>query len=179
MNTQNDLSKLQLKKLNKTNSMIFDGAGQLIKINLNNVFLKFGIEKYNSKHILNIYVDKNDNNEEYNKVIDIFNVGMKVKKLQNNGFEARRHNLEGKGYQSALTDITEFGKDITSIRTYLNYDAKISMKGSLGSLDFDTDISNYKSNVSLTIKTIWNTDNNFGLIIYTDEIILLNKIKSN
>lgn len=174
---QNDLSKIKLKKLNKKASMIFDNRGNLIRMSLKNVFLKFGIENYNSKHILNICVDKNENNEEYNKIINIINIECKIKKFQNDIIESRKHNFDGKGFQSVITNLSEFGKDITTLRTYMNYDAKIITKGSLGYLDFSTDISNYKADVDITVKTVWNTDNNFGLIIYTDGIKLLNKVK--
>jgi hypothetical protein len=42
-----------------------------------------------------------------------------------------------------------------------------------------TDLTDYKANVELTIKTLWTTNNNFGIIIYTDEIKLLNKVSTS
>ena len=167
--------KIKIKKLNKTSLLLFNSDSSMIKFTLSNVYLKFGIEKYNNTYILNIHVDKNDNNEEYNKVIDIVGIEGNVKNTQQSVIDSRRYNIEGKGYKSSLTDIKECGKEITSIRTYMNHNAEILFPGASLPIGFDSDISGYKADVDITVKNVWITDNNFGLIIYTDKVKLIKK----
>jgi hypothetical protein len=172
------VGRIKIKRLSNKNLLLFNEDNTLIKFTLNNVFLKFGIEKYNNNHILNIYVNKNDDNNEYNKIIDIVGIESKVKNTQKSIIDSRRYNIEGKGYKSSLTDIKEYGKDITSVRTYMNHNAEILFPGAFCSVGFDSDISGYIADIEITVKNVWITDNNFGLIIYTDKIKLIKKSSS-
>jgi hypothetical protein len=171
----NYTGKIKIKKLNNKSLLLFNTDNSIIKYTLNNVYLKFGIEKYNNNHILNIYIDKNDNNEEYNKVVDIVGIEANIKNTQKSIVDSRRYNIEGKGYKSLLTDVKEYGKDITCIRTYMNHNAEILFPGAFCSVGFDTNIAGYKADLEITVKNVWITDNNFGLIIYTDKINLTKK----
>lgn len=170
--------KIQIKK-HKDSCVIFSSKGEVINMDLKGVYLPHGIEKYNGKHILNIYADKNSDNDEHNKLVEIINTCSQVERLQDNEFDAKRYNIKGKGYISPLTEQEEYGKDTLAIRTYMNYNAKVSLPGAFGYLDFDTDITRYRADVNVTVKSIWTTDNNYGLIIYTNSINLLNRVKKS
>ena len=50
-----DEYKLKLKKLKKNSFQLFDSDSKLINFNLENCYLKFGIENYNDKKISNIF----------------------------------------------------------------------------------------------------------------------------
>ena len=170
------VGKIKIKKLNNKSLLLFNTDNSMIKFTLNNVYLKFGIEKYNNNHILNIYVDKHDNNEEYNKVIDIVGIESNVKNTQKSIVDSRRYNLEEKGYKSSLNDVKEYGKEITCIRTYMNHNAEILFPGAFCSAGVDANISGYKADIDITVKNVWITDNNFGIIIYTDKINLIKRV---
>jgi hypothetical protein len=166
-------------KKTKKNNIIFTSDSKTIMIELKNVYLKFGIEEYNGKNILNIYVDKESDdytNEDYNNIMDVCNYVKKVQKLGDDFMESRKLGLAGKGFQSPLKNIKEHGKKILSIRTYLDYNIDISLDGSFGSLESDYDMTGYKADVVINIKTLWTTDNNYGTIIYTSNVKLLKKV---
>jgi hypothetical protein len=182
-NTNFKKKKVRLKN-SKRGSQIFDENGKKIKFTLRNVYLKFGFENYNGNKILNILVNKDPNkkgdegNEEYNKLASIYNY---VKSVENTGkdfIEAKRNNIEGKGFMTPLEDTNEYGHCFTKIRTYMSYSADIMMKGGFAPLEPATDITGYMADVDVEIKTMWKTNNNYGVTIYTTNVELIKRIKS-
>ena len=176
-------SKLICKKIPGNKGLLYNAKGKRMRFSLKNVFLKHGLENYNEHMILNIYVSKDvDSNEEYNKVIDMVNVTKNVKNMPKVDKFEKRFNLKGKTFTSPIKEEKDYGQDVFIIRTYLNHKGKILMDSHMGIVDVNynvTDLTDYKANVELTIKTLWTTNNNFGIIIYTDEIKLLNKVSTN
>ena len=168
-----DEYKLKLKKLKKNSFQLFDSDSKLINFNLENCYLKFGIENYNDKKILNIFIKKENTNENYNKIVSIINIVNKIKNLNKNDIANRKYDICEKGFQSPLKEITEFDKDILVIRTYLDYKCNISVKDILGNLSLDEDLSKKYANINIIIKNMWTTDNNYGIVIYTNNIELL------
>lgn len=170
---------VRIKKSGKS-YRIFNKKSNLIEIELKDVYFKFGIEDYKSKKVLNIYIDKHNDaysNDDYNNIADLCSYVANVKKLKDDVYEFRRLGLDGKGFQTPIKDIKEYGKDIISLRTYLDYNVDMCMKGVFGSLDPSTDIKGYRGDVTLFIKTLWTTNNNYGVIIYTKIIDLDRRVK--
>ena len=172
------MSKLTVgfKKTNDKNYTLFNENNKEFNYTLKNVYLKFGIEKYNDNNILNIFFDKekSENNENYNSFSEICSIISKVSKITENKFDAVRYNCDGKGFQSPIKNEDD---QYTEIRTYLSKNVDIFYKDMLGSLNINVDISKSFANVDLCIKTLWITENNFGVIIYVKKIELLKKIK--
>ena len=54
-NKINEYCNINLKKTSNKNNFLIFNNNQIINLNLNNVFLKFGIEDYNKKNIKFIY----------------------------------------------------------------------------------------------------------------------------
>ena len=166
--------KLKLKKIKKNNFHLFDNNNNLLLFNLENCYLKFGIENYNDNKILNIFIKKDNNNNNYNNIVTIINIINKVKNLNKNDIANRKYELEEKGFQSPLKEINELDQDILVLRTYLDYKCDISVKNILGNLNIDDDISKKNANIELIVKNMWTTNNNYGVIIYTKKIEILN-----
>lgn len=128
---------------------------KLIDIDIKNVFIPFGTEKFNNKMILNIeLLDSNETNNIISKIESIENeisnnfknIGLiKCSKKSKLGYLLRAH----------ITKTTEcyiLKKDNSKI---------------------DIDIINTKKSecdIKLKIKGIWTNDNNYGLYITIDDI---------
>ena len=172
-------NSIKLKKLNKCKYLILNtnnnsNKSKKINITLNNVYLKFGIEKYNSNYILNIFANKNDTNDNYNKLVRIINIASKIKKINENTIKATKYNILNKEYKSPVID-NKFDKDVIIIRTYLSHNCNINIANIFMPLDKSTDMSNYYANVNITVHTMWVTESTYGVTIYTNNIYLLHK----
>jgi hypothetical protein len=177
-NITKNQNTIKLKKLNKHKYLILNSKGKKFNITLTNVFLKFGIEEYNSNYILNIFIKKNDDNSNYNKLIKIINIISKIERLSNDELRAVRYNIHNKKYISPIID-NKFDKNCVILRTYVDYNCAINIANIFMPLDKSTDISNYNSNINITVQTMWNTDTNYGVTIYTNKIFLLEKVSKN
>ena len=167
-------------KKNGKNLTILNEKKKYIRLRLKDVFLKFGIEDYNKNKILNIYVNReNDSysNEDFNTIADVYNYVKSVAKLAKDPKYCAAYGLDGKGFSYPLKKKNENGVKIVNVRTYLARNVEISLKGRTGSLGTDFDISGYLADIDIVIKTLWKTNNNFGVIIYTENIELNKKIK--
>jgi len=176
----NDKYNINLKKTSNKNNFLIFNNNQIINLNLNNVFLKFGIEDYNKKKILNLFINMDDSidNDNYNTKIDLINIVNKIKELKNDNLKSNIYNLSNKEFDNPIKKIDEkFGTNVIVLRTYLDYNYSIKMDGILGELEQNTNISNYYANINISIKTVWTTHNNYGLIIYTNDINLLKKFE--
>ena len=85
--------------------------------------------------------------------------------------------MSNKEFDNPIKIDEKFGTNIIVLRTYLDYNYSIKMEGILGELEQNTNISNYYANINISIKTVWTTLNNYGLIIYTNDINLLKKFE--
>jgi hypothetical protein len=166
-----------IRKTGKSYS-ILDKNNKPIEKKLKDVYLKFGIEDYNGNKILNIYIDRNNenySNDEANDVKDIYHYVKEVSKFTKDPFNAKRYKFEGKGFKYPLKKKEEDGVKLVIIRTYLSRNVDITIKNMIGTLDTSHDISGYMADVELTIKTLWSTSTDIGVIIYTDSIKLNKK----
>ena len=178
-NKINENCNINLKKTSNKNNFLIFNNNQIINLNLNNVFLKFGIEDYNKKKILNLFInmDNSVDNDNYNNKINLINIVNQIKNLKNDNLKSNIYNLSNKEFDNPIKIDEKFGTNIIVLRTYLDYNYSIKMEGILGELEQNTNISNYYANINISIKTVWTTHNNFGLIIYTNHINLLKKFE--
>ena len=169
-----------IRKSGKT-FVILDNKQNPIRKKLKDVYFKFGIEEYNGNKILNIYINRNNenySNNEYNDVIDIYNYIKEVSKFAKDPFYAKRYKFEGKGFKYPLKKREEEGVKLVILRTYLSRNVEITMKDLAGTIDTNYNITGYIADVELTIKTLWTTSTDMGVIIYVDSILLKKKYKS-
>jgi hypothetical protein len=127
----------------------------LIEINLKNVFIPFGTEKFNNKLILNIeLLDSNETNNIISKIESIENeisnnfknLGlMKCSKKSKLGYLLRTHITNSTKCYILKKDDSKLYIDIINTK-------------------------NSECDIKLKIKGIWTTDNNYGLYITIDDI---------
>jgi len=167
-----------VKKIGK-NFLIYSRKGELIKKSLKDVYLKFGIEDYNKNKILNIYVNRNNEeytNEEYNNVIDIYNYIKEIALFTKEPCNITRYKFENKTFKYPLKKKREDGLNLIIIRTYLSRNVKIYMQDKRIDQNENIDIKGYKADIEIVIKTLWKTSTHIGVVIYTELIILKDKI---
>ena len=128
---------------------------KLIDINIDNVLIPFGIEKYNDKSLLNIeLIDSNNNNNIISKLDMIENEIQKyfknigiIKSLKKSklGYLLRTHFLKSS-------------------------ECYILKKNQEKMIIDESNLQNSECEIKLTIKGIWVTENNYGLYIIVKSI---------
>lgn len=164
--------QLSFKKLKKDKFLIFDN-NESVKIKLNNCFIKFGIESYNSNKILNFTVNKNTSPEQYNNLTYIQNILNIINNLKEDVVDKSKYNINNKNFISPLkkTELTDINN--LSFRTYLNHNINITNQSS--PLSSCSDIKNNFADITITLKNMWNTNDNFGVTVFTDIIQVTDK----
>lgn len=158
-NTANNILNINKKfinvvKCNKKFYNIFYNTN-LIEIDIKNVFIPFGIEKFNNKMILNIeLLELNETNNIISKIESIeneisnnfTNLGLiRCIKKSKLGYLLRTHITKSTECYILKKDNTKFNIDIINIK-------------------------NSECNIKLKIKGIWINENNYGLYITIDDI---------
>ena len=124
-----------------------------IKFNLNNIVIPFGVEIYNSKEIVNIEIQPN-NNESYNYISIIESIENKIK---NSSLDM----IKNKNLITSIKD-SKYGK---ILRTHLIKDPEIYIKSKTDTKInlMKTNLKNSVSNVNISLKGIWIKDDSYGL----------------
>jgi len=141
-----------------------------IEINLQNVLLPFGSEKYNDKIIINIELENNNINN---------NVISKLNKLEENIQNCNLNmNMINKNIfiNKGIISIIKQSKLGNIIRTHLLKNTEIFIlkkNGEKINLDH-SNLTNSDCDIKLDLKGIWLNDNNYGLYI-TVKSIKINK----
>jgi hypothetical protein len=152
------------------NFYIIQNNNMNIEINLDNVLLPFGSEKYNDKIIINIELENNNiNNNIISKLtkleVNILNCNINMNSINKNI-------LKNKGILSIIKN-SKLGN---IIRTHLLKNTEIFILKKNGEkINIDhTNLVNSECDIKLDLKGIWLNDNNYGLYI-TIKSIKINK----
>lgn len=143
-----------LPNINLTNS------SPIIKIKLNNIFIPFGLEKFNNKHILNLEFDKNINT--HNNYISVLT--SLENKIINKTYETEinvESNLVNKSFTKSIKDsILGF-----ILRTHLSDSTEIFiLKKDLSKMPIEKEnLKGTNVNIELTLKGLWINDEKYGL----------------
>lgn len=165
----NDISTCNMY-IGAKNFYIIQNNNFNIEINLQNVLLPFGSEKYNDKIIINIELENNNINN---------NIISKLNKLEENIANCEinmnminKNLLKTKGILSILKQ-SKLGN---IIRTHLLKNTEIYILKKNGEkIDIDhSNLVNSECDIKLDLKGIWLNDNNYGLYI-TIKTIKINK----
>ena len=155
------LSKLILViNKNKTYYLILDKVTKKkIRINMMNVRIPFGYEKYGDGYILNLEIDpKDDVHNTYYKCIGEFESELKGKAI------------DDKEYIGNMRE----SKEGYIVRTHIRgYPEIYSMFGDYKNLMTSRDLKHSFANVVLELEQIWTTDDKYGLLWGVKEIEII------
>ena len=179
MEQSRDLITLSIKQLNfrkivtknkqLTNYTISDLYGKRKTIKLFDVNIPFGIEKYLGKSILNIELNPSNNNlhYNYNSIITEFeNEFCDVNNFKPNITE----NIKNKGYHKNIKD-SKIGRIIrTHVLPSINVFTIDNNKKHRVIL---SDIKMKTANIELELHSMWENDNNYGIMWYVKTIEIL------
>jgi hypothetical protein len=143
-----------------------------ININLSNILLPFGCEKFNDKFILNVELENNNQNNNILSILSQIEDNLKNNKLKSN--LQTINNIRNKG----LNSILKKSKLGMIIRTHMQKNTEIFIKKKDGEkmlIDY-TNLSNTNCNINLLIQGFWINDNTYGLyvVVKTIEILKFN-----
>ena len=158
-----ELNNKQIKCLPKNKkfiSIILTHSSQIIKIKLNNIFIPFGVEKFNNKHILNLEFDKNINT--HNNYISVLS---SVENKINNKTYDTEINVESILINKLFT--TSLKESILGhiLRTHITDSTEIFiLKKDLSKMPIDKEnLKGTNVNIELTLKGMWVNDEKYGI----------------
>ena len=140
-----------------------------IDINLLNVLLPFGCEKFNDKLILNVELENSNQNNNILSILSQIEENLKNKNIKSN--IQTINNICNKGFNSILKK-SKLG---TIIRSHILKNTDIFIKKKNGEkmiIDY-TNLINTNCNVDLLLQGFWINDNTFGLYIVVKSIEIL------
>jgi hypothetical protein len=140
-----------------------------IELNLSNVLLPFGCEKFNDKIILNIELE--DNNINNNIISKLSNLETNVTDLNILHNPQTKNLLKNKGYIS----IIKKSKLGNIIRTHIIKNTQIYITKKNGEkMDIDyINLPNTTCNIKCLIKGCWINENSYGLYIIVNSIEII------
>jgi len=140
-----------------------------IHINLTNVLLPFGCEKYNDKLILNIELENNNINNNIISKLEVLEKNFQNQNLKSN--LQTINNIKNKGIISVLKK-SKLG---TIIRSHILKNTNIYIKKKDGEkIEIPySDLQNTSCNINLLIQGFWINSNTYGLYIIVDNIEIL------
>jgi hypothetical protein len=158
-----ELNNKQIKCLPKNKkfiSIILTYSSQIVKIKLNNIFIPFGVEKFNNKHILNLEFDKNINT--HNNYISVLS---SLENKINNKIYDTEINVESILVNKLFT--TSLKESILGhiLRTHITDSTEIFiLKKDLSKMPIDKEnLKGTNVNIELTLKGLWVNDEKYGL----------------
>jgi hypothetical protein len=158
-----ELNNKQIKCLPKNKkfiSIILTYSSQVIKIKLNNIFIPFGVEKFNNKHILNLEFDKNINT--HNNYISV--LSSLENKINNKTYDTEI-NVESILVNKKFT--TSLKESILGhiLRTHITDSTEIFiLKKDLSKMPIDKEnLKGSNVNIELTLKGMWVNDEKYGI----------------
>lgn len=157
-----DFKQLNLIKAKKSKTekyIICDKFNKKIHETLDEVYVPFGIEKWNNTQLLNIEINPNKNNKQLNinallkSYDDIFREQIKL-----------HHNVDNKTYYSFLKD-SKYG---CIMRTHISDYPKITKCSDINSGSdiikmTSADIVKNNVKITLSLSTLWFTDISYGV----------------
>jgi hypothetical protein len=184
MNNKNNLNDMILENINVKNltfiktktksknniSYIITNNSKKIQIELKNISIPFGIEYFNGKTIVNIEINPNIDNYQYNlySIISGFELNIQNINFENNKNFSLKNDINNKGYYPNIRE-SKFGY---IVRCYINSSLNIWTTDTLENKMFLSieNIKNTISNVKLELGILWINENNFGIIWYLKDI---------
>lgn len=158
-----ELNNKQIKCLPKNKkfiSIILTYLSQIIKIKLNNIFIPFGVEKFNNKNILNLEFDKNINT--HNNYVSV--LSSLENKINNKSYDTEI-NVESILVNKIFT--TSLKESILGhiLRTHITDSTEIFiLKKDLSKMQIDKEnLKGTNVNIELTLKGLWVNDEKYGL----------------
>jgi hypothetical protein len=152
------------KKVNDTskkNYGLTDKKNQKIKIQLNNVFIPFGMELYNSHSILNIKLMPTKYNEHNNIVSSLLQFDSELTDVKNFTDTDIVNDIENKGYYPNIKkDCDDYLLRLHIYGSPEIYATRMQRKFPVA----PSDIKGKLANVEIEISTLWVTDNNYGYV---------------
>jgi hypothetical protein len=159
----------------KKNYGIVNKNNTRISFEIKNIKAPFGIEKYNNQQILNIIINPTKNNEHHNLFITLKNLDddfCKLDKIQNIAVSNKDIllDLQNKKYYSNLKK----NNNDYIIRTHILGTPNIytMINGKKFPVTTD-DIDKKNLNIKIEFGTFWVTDENYGILLYAKDIMLV------
>lgn len=173
MKNKNTKNYKQTKDLitKKKNYNILNENNNKIYFELKNIKIPFGIESYNNQQILNIAINPNNNNDHYNYLTNFKNFENNLINLDIIDNEILSETKEKK-YHCFLKQNAD----------YHNYTIRTHILGSTNIYTLfngkkfptrESDIKNKNANILIEIGTFWITDETYGILLNTKEIIII------
>lgn len=158
-----ELNNKQIKCLPKNKkfiSIILNNSSQIIKIKLDNIFIPFGVEKFNNKLVLNLEFDKNINT--HNNYISVLS---SLENKINNKTYATEINVESVLVNKVFTSSLKESILGSILRTHITDSTDIFiLKKDLSKMPIDKEnLKGTNVNIELTLKGLWVNDEKFGL----------------
>lgn len=148
-------------------------------IQLNNICLPFGPEKFNNNTILNIEIDPKKSNVHYNYKAIISGFETEFTNRDNFSDKKLLKDIDGKGYYPNLRE----SKEGFIIRSYIFSEPEVfsMMSGKDKSKKFKNKLSvkdtvGVVANINLELGTLWINENNYGLLWYVKKVEVLHSI---
>ena len=142
---------------------------KILTINLSNVLLPFGCEKFNDKLILNIELENNNINNNILSILSQIEDNFKNNKLKSN--LQTINNIKNKGFNSILKK-SKLGN---IIRTHISKSTDIFIKKKNDEkmvIDY-SNLTNSNCNIDLFIQGFWTNENSYGLYITVKSIEII------
>lgn len=160
----------------KKNYGIVNNDNVRLSFEVKNIKIPFGIEKYNKHQILNIIIEPQKYNEHYNIFVMFKNLDENFSNLEKKEFQKNikinediLSDIHNKIYYSNLKK----NNDNYIIRTHIlgtpNIYTIVNGKKFHVSMD---NINNKIKSLKIEFGTFWITDTNYGILLYTKEIIV-------
>jgi len=169
----NIIFKRSGKKYSIYNKNIYEKTYEKYTIKLENMLCRFGIEKYNSKKIVNLeFNEYKKNNKMLNQFNDIKQMDNFMKNINLYNDSYILSDLEDKQYLSCLREKKNYNP---LIRLHIKEKSKNILTNFTSRID-NVNLSDIKGrvcNVTFEIGDLWINEYNYGLILYITDIEVL------
>lgn len=145
---------------------IYDKTKKILEFETPLMLCPFGVENYNYKYVVNLeFFEKDKNNEMYNFYVNILSLDKFIQE------KVRKK----KQYLSCIKPRNKFNP---LLRVYLKKHGRIiqtefyKMNGDKKEMILMSDIKGHKCKAIIETGSIWENDNNYGIILILKEIIV-------
>jgi hypothetical protein len=155
-----DIKTSQLEFVKRKNFIAISQNKLPVTFKIDNCHLPFGVEKYNGKDILNIELEK-DNNELYNIYSKLSAIEDIIKKQEFDADLQVTQAIRGKGF---LPSVKSSLKGYI-LRTHIHDPDIYILKKNGDKMPIDSlNLPNTNVNISVVLNGIWINDSNYGLL---------------
>lgn len=143
----------------KKNYGIVNKKNERIVISINNVYIPFGIERYNDRDLINIELNPQKNNQHYNLNVILSEFEKELKNTENLKDNYVLRDIEQKNFHS---NIKQNNQNFL-IRTHIfgTPDIYTNINGKKFPI---IDIKKKHANMEIELLTLWITDDNYGIL---------------